>query len=158
MVTVVALAATRTEFGSLIRKAIEGAPIGDSSLISVICPDVRMGNETAADLIVEGAPVAARTRILVMHPGRDRVAHRMLGEADVIIANSAADAAAPAVSAASASTRIPSPSTIRPIGVVVRSRVVLRAEAVAAFDRRSSIASTTPWISATPDWWIWAAA
>ena len=54
-------------------------------------------------------------------------------------------------SVASASPRIPSPMTTRPIGVVARRSVVpLRARA-SGVGRRRSIESTTPWISATPD-------
>lgn len=97
LVVVVSTVADRSGYASLIERTSARVDFGPGTTIVAVVPDVDIGAETPGQLLVAGAPNPLRSSVIVAPVGGDGVASAFLSAADVVVADSAADAAIPAV-------------------------------------------------------------
>ncbi|NQV07037.1 hypothetical protein HQ535_10830, partial [bacterium] len=109
LIAVVALTDTRVGFASVVRDIDSEGEIPEDCLVCVIAPDVRLGAESVAALIIEGAPSRLQGQIVVVPPAEDGIAWRLLKRADLVVARRRTDAVSPAVRASTAPCIAPPP-------------------------------------------------
>ncbi|NNL12431.1 MAG: hypothetical protein HKO82_01930 [Acidimicrobiia bacterium] len=97
LVAVVALNEDPAGLASLVERAGEAAPIGASTILAVIHPDVATGPETTRDIVVGSLPPHLADRVRLAEPSSDGVAAGLLAQADFVVAARTSDLAIPAV-------------------------------------------------------------
>jgi hypothetical protein len=102
LVALVALNEGPIGLASLVERAIHAHPIGSSTSLVVIHPDVVTGPETAGDIVMGSLPRSLVDRVRVVEPSSDGVAAGVLQQADFVVAARSSDLAIRAVGEAAA--------------------------------------------------------
>jgi hypothetical protein len=102
MIAVVALSEDPAGLASVFDRTLQQVPIGESTIIVLIHPDIASGPETTRDILLGTVGAQLRDRVRLAEPSSDGVAAGLLSQADVIVAARPSDLAVRAVADAAA--------------------------------------------------------